>query len=171
MTQGVAPDCIFCAISAGQAPASIVYEDESVLAFMALYAVTPGHLLVIPRRHAVGLDDLDPTTSAHVWSVGHQLARALRRSTLRPDGMNLFVCDGEAAFQDVFHFHLHVIPRYVGDGWTLDVDEVECDRTLLDSRAQLIREAWHTLAPSAEARGQDVVADARPAYAPSPPRL
>ena len=65
--------------------------------------------------------------------------------------MNLFLCDGEAAFQDVFHFHLHVIPRYVGDGWTLDVDEVECDRTLLDSRAQLIREAWHTLAPSAEA--------------------
>ena len=153
MTQdsGAAKDCIFCAISAGQAPASIVHEDESVLAFMALYAVTPGHLLVIPRRHAVGLDDLAPTTSAHVLSVGHQLARALRRSTLRPDGMNLFLCDGEAAFQDVFHFHLHVIPRYVGDGWTLDVDEVECDRTLLDSRAQLIREAWHTLAPSAEA--------------------
>ncbi len=134
-------ECIFCAISAGQAQASVVFQDESVMAFMALYAVTPGHLLVIPRRHAVGLEDLDAATSAQVWSVGHQVARALRRSSLHPEGMNIFLCDGAVAFQEVFHFHLHVIPRYPGDGWTMDVREVECERSLLDSHAQLIRSA------------------------------
>ena len=132
--------CIFCDIAAGEAEASVVYEDETVLAFMALYAVTPGHLLVVPRRHATGLEELDGLTGAHVWSIGHAMARALRRSELRCEGINLFVCDGEA-FQTVFHFHLHVIPRYAGDGWTELPAEVERDRDVLDSDARVIRAA------------------------------
>ena len=133
--------CIFCAIAAGQAEASVVHEDETVVVFMALHPVTPGHLLVVPRRHAVGLTDLDDTTSAHVWSVGHQMARALRRSSFRCEGINVFVCDGEVAFQTVFHFHLHVIPRYAGDGWTIQPDEVERERSLLDRDADAVRSA------------------------------
>lgn len=144
MTQNAAPaaqGCIFCAVVAREAEASVVYEDETVMAFMDLNPVTPGHLLVVPREHAVGLDDVDPATSAHVWSVGHDLARALRRSTLRCEGINVLLCDGKAAFQTVFHFHLHVIPRYVGDGWTLRSEPPERDRSLLDGDARAIRAA------------------------------
>lgn len=96
---------------ARQAEASVVYEDNAAVVFMDLNPVTPGHLLVVPRKHAVGFEDLDEATSAHVWSVGHRMARGLRRSGLRCDGVNVFLADGEVAFQEVFHFHLHVIPR------------------------------------------------------------
>ncbi len=133
--------CIFCAIVAREAKASIVFEDETVVAFMDLNPVTPGHLLVVPRRHAAGLEDLDGATSAHVWSVGHKMARALRRSTMRCEGINVFLCDGEVAFQTVFHFHLHVIPRHAEDGWTIIPDPPERERSLLDSDAQAVKEA------------------------------
>ena len=140
-----APVCIFCAIVAGQAEASFVYQDETVVAFMSLQPVVPGHLLVVPREHAVGFEDLDRATSAHVWSVGHEMARALRRSGMRCEGINVFLRDGEAAFQTVFHFHLHVIPRYAGDGWNILPDEVERQRSLLDSEAQVIKAAIPTM--------------------------
>ena len=134
-------ECIFCAIAARQAQASVVYEDETVVAFMDLNPVTPGHLLVVPRTHAVGLEDLDSATSAHVWSVGHDMARALRRSDVGCEGINVLLCDGEVAFQTVFHFHLHVIPRYAGDGWTIIPESAERERWLLDRDAQVIRNA------------------------------
>lgn len=137
--------CVFCAIVAHQAEASVVYEDETVVAFMDVNPVTPGHLLVVPRGHAAGLEDLDAATSAHVWSVGHRLARALRRSSLGCEGINIMVCDGEAAFQTIFHFHLHVVPRYTGDGWTIVPEPLQRERSLLDSDAQAVKAA---LAPA-----------------------
>jgi diadenosine tetraphosphate (Ap4A) HIT family hydrolase len=143
-TTSDAPGCIFCAIVARQAEASVVYEDETVVAFMDLHPVTRGHLLVVPREHAVGFEDLAGATSAHVWSVGHAMARALRRSSLRCEGISVFVCDGEVAFQTVFHFHLHVIPRYAGDGWTIVPASAKRERPLLESDAQAIREAVAT---------------------------
>jgi len=136
-TQG----CIFCAIVAREAEASVVFEDGTVVVFMDLNPVTPGHLLVVPREHAVGLEDIDAATSAHVWSVGHEMSRALRRSRMRCEGINVLLCDGEVAFQTVFHFHLHVIPRYPGDGWTIIPESTERERSLLDSDAQTIRDA------------------------------
>jgi histidine triad (HIT) family protein len=144
MTQDATPaaqDCIFCAIGTRQHRASVVFEDETVVVFMDLNPITPGHLLVIPRKHAVGLEDLDRATSAHVWSVGHDMARALRRSSFRCEGINVFLCDGEAASQTVFHFHLHVIPRFACDGWSLKANSTERERSLLDDDAQAIRDA------------------------------
>jgi histidine triad (HIT) family protein len=144
MTQDATPaaqDCIFCAIGTRQHRASVVFEDETVVVFMDLNPITPGHLLVIPRKHAVGLEDLDRATSAHVWSVGHDMARALRRSSFRCEGINVLLCDGEAASQTVFHFHLHVIPRFAGDGWSLKANSSERERSLLDDDAQAIRDA------------------------------
>lgn len=144
MTQDMptaAQGCTFCAIVARRAPASVVHEDESVVAFMSLHPVVPGHLLVVPREHAVGLEDLDRVTSAHVWSVGHEMSRALRRSTLRCEGINVLLCDGEVAFQTVFHLHLHVIPRYAHDGWTILPDPAARDRALLDSDARAVKDA------------------------------
>ena len=143
MTEVDASDngCIFCAIVARRAEASVVYEDETVLVFMDLQPVTPGHLLVVPRKHAIGLEDLDGATGSHVWSIAHEMARALRRSGLRCDGINVFLADGEAAFQEVFHFHVHVFPRYVGDGFTIDAQWEERERALLDAEARAIRGA------------------------------
>ena len=100
--------------------------------------VTPGHLLVVQRKHAVGLDG---ATSAHVWSVGHDMARALRRSGMRCEWINVFLCDGEVAFRAVSHFHHHIIPRYAGDGWTIIPESAERERSLLDSDAQAIKDA------------------------------
>ncbi|UJP10689.1 HIT family protein [Microbacterium sp. KUDC0406] len=134
--------CIFCAIADGQEAASVVYEDETVVAFLDRFPVTRGHLLVVPRAHAVGLEDLDVATGAHIWEVGRELARALRRSSIPSDGVNVLLCDGEAAYQTVFHFHLHVIPRTAGDGWTdLTHETPERERSLLDDEARAIRRA------------------------------
>jgi diadenosine tetraphosphate (Ap4A) HIT family hydrolase len=116
----------------------MVHEDEVVVVFMDLHPVTPGHLLVVPRVHAAGLEDLDKAVSAHVWSVGRDMARALRRSRLGCQGINLLVCDGEVALQTVFHFHLHVIPRYTSGEWVLPPDPPEADAALLQSHAQVI---------------------------------
>lgn len=136
-----AQGCIFCAIVVGQAEASLVYQDETAVVFMDRNPVTPGHLLVVPRAHAVGLEDLDETVSAHVWSVGHRMARALRRSGLRCQGINVFLADGEVAFQEVFHFHLHVFPRHEGDGFSIGANWKERPRDLLDKEARAVRQA------------------------------
>ncbi|WP_370615264.1 HIT family protein [Mumia sp. Pv 4-285] len=139
--EAVRDGCIFCAIVAQRAEASMVYEDDITVVFMDINPATPGHLLVVPRRHAVGLEDLDGETSVHVWSVGHQMARAVRRSGLRCDGINLFVADGTVAFQEVLHFHLHVIPRFAGDGFVIQADWKARDRLLLDADAEALRGA------------------------------
>jgi len=145
MTRNASPAeqaCIFCTIVGGRGDASVVYEDETAVVFMDRYPVTPGHLLVVPRAHAAGLEDLDVAASAHVWTVGHQMARALRRSRIACEGINILLCDGEAAFQTVFHFHLHVIPRSADDGWTLLTHKPpERERSLLDSDARAITDA------------------------------
>ena len=111
--------CIFCSIVAGQAEASVVHRDDLCLAFMDLHPVNPGHLLVVPLDHATYLADLPAATGAHMFTVAQQLAARLRRSGLRADGVNVFLADGEAAGQEVCHVHLHVIPRFAGDGFGL----------------------------------------------------
>jgi diadenosine tetraphosphate (Ap4A) HIT family hydrolase len=131
--------CVFCSIVRGQAEASIIHEDESVMAFMDLQPVTPGHLLVVPKVHTVGLEDLDEIVGARVWALGHRLGRALRRSGLRCDGVNLFLADGEAAFQEVFHVHLHVFPRFADDGFRIDAHWRARDRHELDETAAAVR--------------------------------
>ncbi len=121
---GTAPDpgCVFCAIIDERAPASVVYEDDDVLAFMDINPVTPGHLLVVPRRHLPALGDLDDALGGHLFNLAKRLAAAIRASDVRSDGINLFYADGKAALQEVFHAHLHVIPRYPGDGFTIDAN-------------------------------------------------
>ena len=136
--------CVFCDIVAGRAPASTVYRDERVIAFMDTGRVTPGHLMVVPLEHAAGLEDLDPDLGAHAFVVATRLAGAIRRSGLPCEGINLFLADGEAALQEVFHVHLHVIPRWVGDGFTIDSPAwsgPQPSREALDADAAAIRAA------------------------------
>ena len=111
--------CIFCKILAGSAPASIVYRDEWVTAFMDIQPVTPGHLLVIPNQHTPDLASVDAETGAQMFKVGQRLAAALRQSGIPCEGVNLHLSDGQVAGQEVGHTHLHVIPRFAGDGFGL----------------------------------------------------
>ena len=135
--------CVFCEIVAGRAPASIVHEDERTVTFLDLRPVAPGHLLVVPRRHAASLDELDPEDGAQVFRVGMQADAALRASALPCEGVNLYLADGEAAGQEVFHVHLHVIPRVGGDGLGFrHGDATARGRAELDGTAAEIREVW-----------------------------
>ena len=132
-------ECVFCAIVRGRTEASTVYEDDAVVAFMDLQPVTPGHLLVVPKAHAVGLEDLEEALGSQLWAAAHRLARALRRSDLRCDGVNLFLADGEAAFQEVFHVHLHVFPRFAGDDFRIAANWQTQERSQLDKHAAAVR--------------------------------
>ncbi len=111
--------CVFCEIVAGRGTASIFYEDDLVLGFMDINPVTPGHALVISKAHAPRLADLDEATGRHLFTVAQRTAAAIRSSGVTCEGINLFVADGEAAGQEVDHVHLHVIPRYRGDGFRI----------------------------------------------------
>ncbi|MBD8505904.1 HIT family protein [Hoyosella sp. G463] len=133
--------CIFCDIVSGRAEASRVHEDEQVLAFMDIRPMTPGHLLVIPKQHATNLAELDPDLAGPLFATAQRLAAALRRSPLEPAGINLFLADGIAAGQEVFHVHLHVLPRNPGDGLGLRGSFQWPHRMTLDSPAGQIRNA------------------------------
>ena len=111
-----ASDCVFCQILEGREPASIVHRDDRSCAFMDIRPVNPGHVLVIPTSHAAFLSELDPDAGAELFRLGQRVAGAIRRCDLRCEGVNLLLADGEAAGQEVFHVHLHVIPRHRGDG-------------------------------------------------------
>ena len=107
--------CVFCAIVAGEAPAIRVYEDDDHLAILDIRPIVRGHVLVIPKAHTVDLTDTPPDTVAELMRIGQRVARAARASELHADGNNIVVNDGKAAFQSVFHIHLHVAPRKSGD--------------------------------------------------------
>jgi histidine triad (HIT) family protein len=111
--------CVFCEIIRGKVEASVVFEDADCAAFMDIQPVNSGHMLVVPKIHAGCLSDLDEGVGARLFTVAMRLDKALRKSGLRCEGVNLFLADGEAAFQEIFHVHLHVIPRFVGDGFGL----------------------------------------------------
>jgi histidine triad (HIT) family protein len=112
-------DCVFCKILRGESEVSLVYRDEVCTAFMDIQPVNPGHLLVIPNRHAAYLADLEEEEGAQIFRVARRLAAALRQSGVESEGVNFFLADGEAAMQEVLHVHLHVFPRYEGDGFGL----------------------------------------------------
>lgn len=132
-------DCIFCRIVARTAPASVVHSDDVSVAFLDISPITPGHLLVVPRAHAVGLADLEPDTGAHLFRVAQRLAAGVRRSQVPCEGVNLFLADGAAAFQEVFHLHLHVLPRTRRDGVKLSFKAGSPSRADLDGTAAQIR--------------------------------
>ena len=113
-------ECGFCRIPAREAETSFLFRDQRVAAFMDITPVNPGHLLVIPNRHAVYHSELDPEDGTRMLEVGQSMVAAPRRSGLKCEGrVNPFLADGEQAGQDVPHVHLHVTPRFRGDGFSL----------------------------------------------------
>jgi histidine triad (HIT) family protein len=135
--------CVFCDIVRGTAPASWVYQDDTVVAFMDIQPITQGHMLVVPREHAVLMTDANETVAMRTFKVARRLA-GVARNTLGATGVNIFVADGEVAFQDVPHFHVHVIPRYPRDGFGLTFPssyEHPPARAQLDAIAAALRTA------------------------------
>lgn len=137
--------CVFCAIVAEEAPAVRIYEDEGYLAILDVRPITRGHTLVIPKRHTVDLTDTPPDTLADMLAIGQRIAQAARASELKADGNNIVINDGKAAFQSVFHVHLHVAPRRNGDKLSFakglvvrrDPDPDTTGRILREALAQL----------------------------------
>jgi diadenosine tetraphosphate (Ap4A) HIT family hydrolase len=136
--------CVFCAIVAGDAPAIRIYEDADYLAILDIRPFTRGHTLVIPKRHTVDLTDTPPETLATMVTIGQRIARAARATELA-DATNIGINDGRAAFQSVFHIHLHVLPRRNGDKLSVakglvlrrDSDREATGRMLQDALAQI----------------------------------
>lgn len=108
------PNCIFCQIAAHELPAQILAEDDRTVSFMDINPATRGHALVIPRRHTRNLLEIEPDELSAVTLAAQRLAKRVNER-LAPDGINLLNSCGAAGWQTVFHFHIHVIPRYVDD--------------------------------------------------------
>ena len=136
--------CVFCEILAGRLPSSIVVAEETCTAFMDIQPVNPGHVLVIPNRHAASLEEMNESAGECLFRTGQRIASALRKSGVRCDGVNFWLADGEAAGQEVFHVHLHVFPRYRGDGFKLSFSpsyHQRPERSVLEEVASRIRSA------------------------------
>ena len=112
-------DCVICKLVAGELEVSFIHEDDRCVSFMDIQPINPGHALVVPRKHAPYLADLDEEDGAQIFRVAQRVARALRKCGVKCEGVNFFLADGVAAGQEVFHVHLHVFPRYSGDRFGL----------------------------------------------------
>jgi histidine triad (HIT) family protein len=135
----VPEDCLFCKIVAGELPAEVVQEDEHTIAFMDINPWTRGHALVIPRNHSRDLLDVPEEDLARTMSAAKRLAGRMT-DRIGADGVNLLHACGSAAWQTVFHFHVHVIPRYEDDPLQLPTRPREADREELAEVAGELRD-------------------------------
>lgn len=131
-------DCIFCKIVAGEAPAEIVYADDNLMVFMDIFPASWGHLLIVPRVHTRNLYDTPPELAAQAMALAARLAPALRDAT-GADGMNVWQSSERPAGQMVFHFHMHLLPRYRNDGIPVPDNRSRAEAAELGALAAVIR--------------------------------
>jgi histidine triad (HIT) family protein len=129
------PDCIFCRIVSGELPSTRIDEDERTVAFMDINPATRGHVLVVPREHSADITEIGAADLAAVAAMGQRLVRR-QKQRLGADGVNLLNSCGQVAWQTVFHFHLHVIPRYAGDPLRLPWEPAPGDRDEIAAAAR-----------------------------------
>ena len=135
-------DCVICKLLSGELEVTVIHQDDLCVAFMDIQPINPGHALVVPRKHAPYLADLEAEDGAQVFRVAQRVAAALRECGVKCEGVNFFLADGAAAGQEVLHVHLHVIPRYSGDGFGLNLPpdyQDRPDREELNDIAQRIK--------------------------------
>jgi histidine triad (HIT) family protein len=133
-------DCVFCKIVDGQIPSTKVHEDGLTLAFMDIGQVNPGHVLVAVKSHVENICGLDDRLAAAVFQTAAHLARAVQKA-YAPEGVTLYQANGPAAGQTVYHFHLHIVPRYAKDGMHLTWPAKNPPREQLEVNAAKIRAA------------------------------
>lgn len=134
-------NCIFCKIINRELPSSIVYEDDLTLAFLDIHPINEGHILVIPKQHQEKFTQLDPKTVGHLFLVGQKILSAVEKSDINCEGANLILSDGAVAGQEVMHSHMHIIPRFKGDGQRIGFthsDTEQFPRMRLDEIAKSI---------------------------------
>ncbi|MDB2284508.1 HIT domain-containing protein [Halorubrum ezzemoulense] len=133
-------DCEFCKIVSGDAPSSVVYQDNHTLAMMTLRPMARGHILVIPKKHATSLSEMGYETGGELFKLGMKITEALRASEIESEGVNFWLADGKAAGQEVFHVHLHVLPRSETDEIRLEGPRLDLNRPEMDSDAKIIKQ-------------------------------
>ena len=133
-------NCIFCRIVAREIPAAVVYEDEHTLAFMDAGQVNPGHVLIAAKGHAENLYELNDAQAGAILRTAVRVARAIR-DTYKPEGLSVYQANGKAAWQSVFHYHMHLVPRREGDGMALTWPAKNPPREKLVEHAAEIRKA------------------------------
>jgi histidine triad (HIT) family protein len=131
--------CIFCKIVQQKAPASIIYEDATVMAFLDIRPLNMGHTLVITKSHYVDIFDTPEEQLSQLYRVTKQIAIAIEKVT-KADGISVIQQNGKAAGQDIFHLHVHVVPRFTGQKLPQFSDLKEVERTKLDDMANKIKE-------------------------------
>ena len=131
--------CIFCKIVRKQAPASIIYEDETVMVFLDIRPLNLGHTLVIPKKHCVDIFDIPEDQLSQVHMVAKQVSFAVKRAT-DADGISIIQQNGKAAGQDIFHLHVHVVPRFEGQKLPSFSDLREVERAKLEEMAKKIKQ-------------------------------
>ncbi|MGB9667403.1 MAG: HIT family protein [Thermosulfidibacteraceae bacterium] len=131
--------CVFCRIVKGELPSTKIYEDENFLAFLDIAPVNKGHTLVIPKKHSETFLDLTPVEAGKLFEVVNKVAKAVKES-LDADGLNILVNCGEASGQEVFHVHVHIIPRFYTDGFRLGWRKEKYAEGEMESFAKKIRE-------------------------------
>jgi histidine triad (HIT) family protein len=134
--------CIFCKIAKGDAPASVIYEDQDVMAFLDINPIQRGHALVIPKQHFVDIWDIPPNVLTKVVSVTKRVSQRMK-DAMKTEGVNTFSASGKPAGQDIYHFHMHVIPLGEGEktkfaSWWLST-MIMADRSELDDLAKELR--------------------------------
>jgi len=131
-------NCIFCKIVQKKAPSSIIYEDKSVMAFLDIRPLNMGHALVIPKGHYVDIFDIPPKELAAVHIAAKQIALAVKKAA-SADGISIFEQNGKAAGQDIYHLHVHVVPRFLGQTLPRFSELKEAGRPALDEMAEKIK--------------------------------
>lgn len=130
--------CVFCRIVAKEIPAAVVFEDEHSIAFMDAGQVNPGHVLVAAKGHAETLYELSDAQAGALLKTAAHVARAIR-AAFDPPGLSVYQANGKAAWQTVFHYHMHLLPRHEGDGMALTWPAKNPSRDKLGEYAELIR--------------------------------
>jgi len=131
-------DCIFCKIANGEIPSKTLYEDEDFRVILDLAPAAKGHALILPKDHASNLYELSEESASKVLVVAKKIAEQMKNK-LNCEGLNLMQNNGEVAGQTVYHFHMHVIPRYSDDGQKIEFNSSECTPEELESvRKQIV---------------------------------
>ena len=144
--------CVFCKIIRGELPAVKVYEDEYVIAFLDIKPINPGHTLIVPKRHVERLEELEPDEAQALIYAAARLAPAIVRA-VGAEGYNIIVNIGSAAGQEIPHLHLHVVPRFTGDGCRFNCERKDTSEEERENIGALIRRAYediHGISPVGE---------------------
>jgi histidine triad (HIT) family protein len=139
------PECIFCTVVKGKVPSVKIYEGENMIAFMDYKPITKGHVLIAPKKHTELLTELDDNLAGEMMVLAKRVGKALKKSKLNCHAINYIISDGAEAGQRIFHAHMHVIPRYRGDGFGLRMPEredEEMDEKKLERSAAKIRKEF-----------------------------